>query len=748
MVGVLLMKKVLGLFICILIILSISPIQALAAIKLVYDGKVHMYDARPVSLNVNGKTLKPKVPPIILNGTTLVPARAVFEEMGAKVFWNQSTKQVTVKSAKNTIVLIINSQFAKVNGKQEKLLMPAKIINENTMIPLRFVSEKLGLKVKWNPDTYEIRISDKEEDTDTSQDDNSSQTKSDSKGSASQGGSTNQAGTGVINNINFQTTGEKTLVRVESNAVISDYSMCEWQDADKPFKVIVDIPDVSINIPKLTIPVNDGRILQIRSALYQESPKIVRVVLDLASKQGYSIDYTEDKKALVISAGGDISQEDKTSSSENPANSGDSVNNNGLTDDYEFFNSKLGSKNNVEIKDEGDRIRLNISKAKSQELKVQRLTNPDSIRIDFDEAAFTEKEFMIPVSSFPLTSVTAKMGEPEKGQIILYTAGQVPFQVFDEPTSLMIYIYKEGYKNIRYENSGAISTIIISNADTTKQVSIEQNESQNRAKIFLPKGLIETEEQSMYINDGMVEGFKLTDQDHDGYEISLDFSVKSKISCTVRTDSKKNVYIYFFARDRVKAPDGDILIAIDAGHGGNDPGAVYKDKNGVVKVKEADLNLDIAIRLNRILTELGIPTVMTRTKDERVELRQRTTLANSMKANLFISIHNNWIDSPSVAGTETLYYPYDNSDKGLTSKRFAEIVQEELLRTIDTKDRKIKPRPDLAVLNSAQMPAVLVECGFISNESDRKKLTTEEHREKIAQALYTVIIRALGEMEK
>jgi len=734
------MKKFLGFFICLFIILSIIPTQAFAAIKLVYDGKVHIYNERPVSLNVNGKTLNPKVPPIIMKGTTLVPARVVFEQMGAKVFWKQSTQQVTVKSTKNTIVLVINSQFGVVNGKKEKLLMPAKIINENTMIPLRFVSEKLGLKVKWNPDTYEIKISDKNDETEDIQGNDKDSVKTDGDGTSGQDANTNETNSGVINNINFQTSSEKTMVRIESSTVISNYSESVLkEEADKPFRVIVDIPDVSINIPQLTIPVEDGRVLKIRSALRQESPKIVRVVLDLASKQGYSINYSDDKKALIVSVDGSITQEDKTKDSSISASN---------SDDYEFFNSKLGEDNSIDVKDEGEKICISISKKKGQDLKVQRVTNPESIEVVFDTADFQEENFMIPISSAPITSLKGKMLDKQKGKITVLTSNQVPYQVYDESESLNLYIYKEGYKNIRYENSGAISTIIISNTDNKKQVTVEQDTKKNEAKIMLPEGFVDIEKKSLYIEDGMVKWLEINDKNDIEKEINIKFAVESQVSYSVRTDSKNNVYVYFFARDKIKVPDGDILIAIDAGHGGNDPGAVYKDKNGVSKVNEKDLNLDIASKLNKILTDLGIPTIMTRTKDENIDLHQRTNLANSMKADLFVSIHNNWIDNPAIAGTMTLYFPYDSSDRGLTSKRFAEIVQEELLRTIDTTDRKIISRPNLVVLNSSEMPAVLVEGGFLSNESDRGKLTSEEHKEKMAQAMYTAIIKALGELEK
>ncbi|MGE5328307.1 MAG: N-acetylmuramoyl-L-alanine amidase [Deltaproteobacteria bacterium] len=739
------MKKLSGFFICLFIILSISSIQVFAAIKLVYDGKVHIYNERPVSLIVNNKILKPKVPPVVLNQTTLVPARAVFEEMGAKVFWKQSTKQVTIKSTKNTIVLVVNSDAAVVNGKKEKLTIPAKVINENTMIPLRFVSEKLGMEVKWNADSYSINISDKKTGDDSSKESDTNTTKPDQNGAS---GQIEKSNTGVINNINFQSRSEETLIRIESDVEFSDFSKLELNEEGKSFRLVIDIPDRSIVIPQLTIPIEDGRIIKIRSAQYQESPKKVRIVLDMNTKRSYNINYSDDKKALMVSVGGTVSQNNNTNPSQNQDTIKDSGNSKGTIDDYEYLNSRLGEENSIAVKDEEEKICVTINKRSEQKFKAQRVTAPNSIEVDINNAAFKEQSFMIPVSSAPITSIGAEQANSAGGKIIIQTAAQVPFQAIEEPTSFKIYIYKEGYKNISYENSGAISTLIISNADTTKQIIVEQDADKSQAKILLPEGLVNTEQQSMYINDGMVEGLEIGEEKDSGREIDIKFSNKSKISYSIRTDTRKNIYVYFFARDKVKVPDGDILIAIDAGHGGSDPGTVYKDKNGVVKVKEKDLNLDIACKLNKILTDLGIPTIMTRTKDERIELHQRTVLANSMKADLFVSIHNNWIDSPTVAGTMTLYFPYDNDDNGLTSKRFAQIMQEELLRTVDTKDRKIVSRPDLAVLNSSDMPAVLVECGFVSNESDRNKLTTAEHREKIAEAIYTAIIKALGELEK
>lgn len=122
--------------------------------KLFYDGALRNYSAEEVKVSINGEILTQySMFPIILNDRALVPARDVFEKMGCQVEWNDPKRQVTVKNDDNTVLIYIDKTTATRNGKEFKMDVPAKIVNDRTMIPLRAVSEAVGCQVSWNDKT-------------------------------------------------------------------------------------------------------------------------------------------------------------------------------------------------------------------------------------------------------------------------------------------------------------------------------------------------------------------------------------------------------------------------------------------------------------------------------------------------------------------------------------------------------------------------------------------------------------------
>lgn len=184
------------------------------------------------------------------------------------------------------------------------------------------------------------------------------------------------------------------------------------------------------------------------------------------------------------------------------------------------------------------------------------------------------------------------------------------------------------------------------------------------------------------------------------------------------------------------------IVVIDAGHGGTQTGAVYGG------VKEKDLNLSIAKKLDSKLKELGIVTYMTRSSDTTLSLYARSDLANNKNADLLVSIHNN-AGSSKVIGTMTLYYPSSSKTKGkLSSYEFAKIVQRNLCNTLGSKDMGVIERPGLAVLRTANMPAVIAEIGYMSNNSELAKLKTPAYQEKAAEALKKAVVESLEKMYK
>ncbi len=165
-------------------------------------------------------------------------------------------------------------------------------------------------------------------------------------------------------------------------------------------------------------------------------------------------------------------------------------------------------------------------------------------------------------------------------------------------------------------------------------------------------------------------------------------------------------------------------ICIDTGHGGKDPGAV----NG--RYQEDDIGLAIALLAKQGFVRKGHKVVMTRGNDKYVDLKTRCKIANNFKADLFISIHLNSSADKQAGGTEVLY----KSQKG---RGVAARVQKSLVNALKTRDRGVKFRDDLWVLNGTNMTSILIEVAFISNASDLRLLLTSQ--KEIAGAIVDAI---------
>ncbi len=133
-----------------------------------YDYTDHSYSAEEVFVSIDDEILTDlDMPPIILNGYTLVPAREVFEGIGATVEWNDDLEQVYVTYGDTLVVIPIGSAKAYVNGESETMQTEAKIINDKTMIPLRFVTTALGFEIEWDDTTRIANIVTKQQTTTT-----------------------------------------------------------------------------------------------------------------------------------------------------------------------------------------------------------------------------------------------------------------------------------------------------------------------------------------------------------------------------------------------------------------------------------------------------------------------------------------------------------------------------------------------------------------------------------------------------
>lgn len=180
----------------------------------------------------------------------------------------------------------------------------------------------------------------------------------------------------------------------------------------------------------------------------------------------------------------------------------------------------------------------------------------------------------------------------------------------------------------------------------------------------------------------------------------------------------------------------DYIVVVDPGHGGRMPGTVQDG------IKEKNVNLEIALKLKKYLDENDkIKAYYTRVDDSDISLEKRANLANEVHADLFLSIHQNALDSQGynkVSGTQVLY---DESDKNKEtgSKRFAQLLLWYITNNAKTKDKGVIAGDRIYIVRSADMPVALVETGFMTNRKELDQLTDEKFQETLALSMYTAI---------
>ena len=186
------------------------------------------------------------------------------------------------------------------------------------------------------------------------------------------------------------------------------------------------------------------------------------------------------------------------------------------------------------------------------------------------------------------------------------------------------------------------------------------------------------------------------------------------------------------------------VIMIDAGHGGWDPGKV-----GNQNILEKDINLQIAQKLQMYLEQAGSIVILSRLDDtalsdkKRNDMYSRADIANTSNADIFVSIHQNSYPDASVRGAQVFYY--ENSEK---SRILAESIQNELLRFVDPYNKRtVESNTNYYVLKRTTIPAVIVECGFLSNDGEKWQLMDENYQERIAWGIYLGIINYFMSLE-
>jgi N-acetylmuramoyl-L-alanine amidase len=177
-----------------------------------------------------------------------------------------------------------------------------------------------------------------------------------------------------------------------------------------------------------------------------------------------------------------------------------------------------------------------------------------------------------------------------------------------------------------------------------------------------------------------------------------------------------------------------LIVVVDAGHGGEDPGAV------VAGVKEKDVVLDIVLRLFQLAQGGPVEVVLTRITDRYVDLKERVQFAEEVGAVLYLSVHANYSSNSRVRGIEV--WVDDSRRPDDPSWALARAVLEDLVEATGAPNRGV--RSQKLYMRHTKLPAALAEVGYLSNPGERRRLLDPAYRERIAQGLLQGIYDFLG----
>lgn len=654
-------------------------------------------DVREVAILLDGQALKSETPSFIHVDRTLVPVRFVAESYGAKVDWEQSTKTATILHEDKEIKLTIDSPIAF--SQNEKTILDKNSIprlvtfgddDARTMVPLAFITELLGYEVGYDEAKGLPFINSKDRDKieesqepEEKPDESPINEKNTITGIDLDKGSTDNA------KVVIKSTGK---IEYESKIINSN-------------ELVIDIKKVRLDISgngdgSKTIPVTDNNIKEIKYSQHSKDPDIVRLVITMKGNPTYDIVESEDKKSNVIS-----------------------------------FVNKIGD---IKLENLDGKNVISIEGGGSSKYKLMKLSNPERIVVDLLDSSLREGTHFN--HNYDLGFIKAIRGSQFNGDQNYKDVDRIVRLVLDlkegskesdikietQGDKLIIYPEKSIWEQIKFDVDGKDRRLSIKNLDKSSY-TVKDYPHLKMMEISIPSHMTKLESGTGLLGDGLVGEINVI---RSKSQVLVQIKYKRSIEYEVLSEDIDDNIIIGIRRNQDIKPE-DRLIVIDPGHGGNDPGAVSP-----WGTREKDINTSISLKARDALEELGYNILMTRENDDTLKLQDRTKLANENYADLFISFHANSIGDSSIKGIQVLYCPSERGiNKDTDQYPLAKSIMDELLKGTGAADKGIISRPDLAVLRTSNMPAVLIEVGFLTNLEEEKLIQTEEYQNKIVKSV-------------
>ncbi|WP_302382928.1 N-acetylmuramoyl-L-alanine amidase family protein [Anaerotignum lactatifermentans] len=478
---------------------------------LFYNGKHHAYAAKEVKIEIDGKAMVPKdMPAVIIDGRTMLPMRQIAQELGCEVNWNEAAKQIYVMRGSDIIVFTVDSKTGYENGKEFTMDVPATIVNDRTMLPVRALADALHLNIKWNDPNRIVSIQ-------------SGDTVVKDEPKAPESGQTTA---GTLTGI--QTPSAKDADQtftIQADGPMGRYEKTFVDDQ----KIVLDFYGAKSSLPGEITKTNSDIVTGIRTATHENNgDSFTRVVFDLSGKKKYEVTQSADKKNITISFG-------KTT-----------------VDKISAVHSQ-----NKDI--------ITIGGTGSFGASVAMTADPQKIIVTIPNC---QSNLSDKINTADLQYVLEGKVDTSKGntvELVLAVEDLVQYSYREETQNLILEIYPTTLKNMRYDKNANVLYLDKKEKIDTGSVKFEDHYLDGYFDVTLPGDYESDYGYGTYdVKGTVVENIEVSTK---GGNTTFRFK-QNRISAYEVTDEGDSYAI------RVKNPKEvyDKVLLLDAGHGGKDPG--------------------------------------------------------------------------------------------------------------------------------------------------------------------------------
>lgn len=728
--------------------------------------------------DANGVT----VYPLSYNGTTYLPVRAISNMYGASVDWNEENKRITL-SLENRVAQITDVIIKVVNNTlctEIKTDAPLLAYSESLLGEGCVTAEPyLNMRVSTNTNSEVVEkipqgtvITVKKVLTTENADKWYQVTYANKTGYVS-------ANYVNINSSRLLIDLENTLFATNTSSQEINYSKIKnirfGAQGNNVNRIVLDLNDVT-----------EYSILQSKDKL--------TTYLALSDKFEIKENETEKDYVLVASIGDQvfIPEIDKPSENENnnqgtamPEDSGDisgDVGDEILSDKDEQQKTQEDSKEDIELTEaqkakmakvtsvlyssSTDKTKINING--NYEFEKFLLENPNRLVVDIENALL---EVDGPTEIVPKNKnvkvIRFSQYEKDKVRVVFEFEKVVDYEIVQKTKGLEVEVVEPTYRNVEYVLEDDYSEIILKDVEK-KVFDVSETTRTNKITITYASSKFDSGKATLNIDDEFVEKLEIKTN-------KITITGAQKISYEMTQDGD-NVVIRIFEKGKEISKDknknGDFLVLLDAGHGGSDPGACRGSNDAekhLPENQEKNYTLTVMKMVQEMLEDTeGIQVQVSRSKDVYMDREDRVEfILDNPEADLLVSVHINSHATSKPNGLEVVYCnkPNEKEDYGITSKELALILLAHFEEELDINMRGLSSRngEELWILEQnatgaissytkedrpvTNIPAVICELCFITNDADFEQLVTDEFQENAAKAIYEGILEAKEQME-